>query len=1006
MGRGFISGRSGQMTPRNSEPTFNEALCRVLWTMNPGWRTRMAAEQEGALIPRGKPDIVLHNGTNAAVVIESEYLPAASVEDDARKRINATLAESGERIEQSIALRVPDALKNAPQPELDAAVRQGTYQWCLLTAGPTRNDEPRRWPSKGWVTGSVEELADLIEHASVSERAVAASLDILETGIRQAATRLANETRERPDVRREIASVLRQEDGEQTMRMAMTILANALTFQSLLAGFAKIPTLGKLRHQGVLPKHAVVAAWEAIQRINYAPIFRIAESVLAPIPDGPAARILDQLGTVAGALEAFGVTQSHDVYGRTFQRLISDRKFLATFYTRPAPATLLAELAVGMMDTAWDDTERITNQRICDLACGTGTLITAAYRAIGARHRRAGGDDEQLHQQMMENVIVGADIVPAATHLTTSMLAMAHPRVQFEQTQVHLLPYGAQPESGRDASTRAPYALGALDLTNEQHGTGLFEDTGITVHHGTNDVMAVREEGKGWSRTFLLEHQSMDLVIMNPPFTRPTNHKATAAPVPSFAGLGTEANEQAAMSKLLHRIRGSIANPAGHGNAGLASSFLDIAHAKVRPGGILAMVMPLSLVQGASWEAARKLLTEQYKHRTVIGLAAAADHDKSFSADTGMGEVLLTARRRSDDEPGETHDPITFVALRERPRSTTDAAGLADAIQTANRAGARRITIGDELRGVLTRGDWGAGCAASILHGDLAEQIENLKRGLLKAPRTGDVHELPVTPLGTLGTRGLLHRDISGTAVTGYRADGTARQRGPFDIVSLGSDSPTFPVLWSHHRHAERHLIVSPDSEATIRPGADEEAATAWATASRLHFSLDFRLNAQSLAACMTVEPTLGGRAWPNVRLEDPDNEPLIALWANSTLGLLLFWWDGKLEHAGRSCLTISQLPDLTVLDARKLDKRQRRDATVLFRTLRNRPLRPAYEADQDETRRKLDEELLTNVLRLPRSALDAVAVVRRQWCNEPTVHGTKANAGQQDADESNTTEG
>ena len=987
------------MTPRNSEPTFNEALCRVLWTMNPGWPTRMAAEQEGALIPRGKPDIILRNGTNAAVVIESEYLPASSVEDDARKRVNATLAESGERIEQSIALRVPEPLKEVPQPELEAAVRRQTYQWCLLTAGRQTQDQPRRWPAEGWITGSVEKLADLIEHASVSERAVAASLDTLETGIRQAATRLANETRERPDVRREIADVLRQEDGEQTMRMAMTILANALTFQSLLAGFAKVPTLTKLRHQGAIPKHAVVAAWEAIQKINYAPIFKIAEKVLAPIPDGPAARILDQLANVAGALEAHGVTQSHDVYGRTFQRLISDRKFLATFYTRPAPATLLAELAVGMMDTAWNDPERMAKQRICDLACGTGTLITAAYRAMSARHRRAGGDDEKIHRRMMENVIVGADIVPASTHLTTSMLAMAHPRVRFEQTQVHLLPYGAQPESGRDASARAPYALGALDLTNKQHGTGLFEDTGIIVHHGTSEVKAVREEGEGMSRSFLLQHRSMDLVIMNPPFTRPTNHESTAAPVPSFAGLGTEADEQAAMSKLLRQIRSTIENPAGHGNAGLASSFLDVAHAKVRPGGILAMVMPLSLVQGASWEGARKLLTDQYKHRTVIGLAAAADKDKSFSADTEMGEVLITARRRDDDEPDEKPDPITFIALRERPRSTTDAAGLAAAIETTRRRGTRRITIGDELRGVLTRGDWGVGCAASILHGDLAEQIENLKRGLLKAPRTGNVHELPVTRLGKLGTRGLLHRDINGTAVTGHREDGTPKHRGPFNIVALESDSPTFPVLWFHHRQAERHLIVNPDQEAKIRPGAEEEAANAWATAGRLHFNLDFRLNAQSLAACMTAEPTLGGRAWPNIRLENADNEPVVTLWANSTLGLLLFWWDGKLEHAGRSCLTISQLPDLTVLDARKLDESQRHDAAELFKALRNRPLRPAHEADRDETRQQLDEVLLTKVLRLPRSALDAVAAARRQWCNEPTVHGTKESTEQVDGD-------
>ena len=417
------------------------------------------------------------------------------------------------------------------------------------------------------------------------------------------------------------------------------------------------------------------------------------------------------------------------------------------------------------------------------------------------------------------------------------------------------------------------------------------------------------------------------------------------------------------------------------------------------------MVMPLSLVQGASWNAARELLSEQYEHKTVIGLAAAADEDKSFSADTGMGEVLITARRRGKGEPSGKPDRIDFVALRERPRSTTDAAGVAAAIRTAKETGSRSIGIGDEIRGVLTRGDWGTGCAASIVHADLAELIENLKGGLLRTPRSGDAHQVPVTRLGILGTRGRLHRDINGTAVIGHREDGSAKQRGPFDIVRIESDAPTFPVLWSHQRKAERRLIVNPDREARIRPGAGEDAANIWATATRLHFSLDFRLNAQSLAACMTTEPTLGGRAWPNVRLEHADNEPAIALWANSTLGLLLFWWDGKLEHAGRSCLTISQLPDLTVLDARELDKQQRQTAGELFTSLCDKPLRPAHEADRDETRQQLDDALLTEVLRLPRSTLEAVAVARRQWCSEPTVQGTKESTEQDEGDEADSTE-
>ena len=43
---------------------------------------------------------------------------------------------------------------------------------------------------------------------------------------------------------------------------------------------------------------------------------------------------------------ALGVSQSHDLSGTVFQRLIADRKFLATFYTRPESAALLAHLAI------------------------------------------------------------------------------------------------------------------------------------------------------------------------------------------------------------------------------------------------------------------------------------------------------------------------------------------------------------------------------------------------------------------------------------------------------------------------------------------------------------------------------------------------------------------------------------------------------------------------------------------------------------------------------------
>jgi len=372
------------------------------------------------------------------------------------------------------------------------------------------------------LTGGVDDLASLIENASISERVVARSLDILEEGIHSAAVRLRGATLDRPEVNASVAEALHQEDGEQTSRMAMAIIANALTFHTMLAGVHGVRTLDALRRRGALPKKPVLQEWERILEINYWSIFHVAREVLIPIPDGIAARLLDRLADVASELEAHGTTRSHDIYGRTFQQLIADRKFLATFYTLPESAALLAELAVGLIDADWSERAALTGLRACDFACGTGTLITAAYHALLARHRRAGGNDAAIHREMMERSIVAADIMPAATHLTISMLSSAQPTTPFEQTQVHLLPYGRQTDAD------AGFALGALDLIRKQHGTGLFENTGIQVHRGTGDTAGVVREG----------------AIMNPPFTRPTNHEVATVPVPSFAGLGNDDEER------------------------------------------------------------------------------------------------------------------------------------------------------------------------------------------------------------------------------------------------------------------------------------------------------------------------------------------------------------------------------------------------------------------------------------------------------------------------------
>ena len=174
-----------------------------------------------------------------------------------------------------------------------------------------------------------------------------------------------------------------------------------------------------------------------ILKINYWPIFAIAKDILQQLPGGAATSILRELLETAQEVEATGVDNAHDLTGRIFQRLIADRKYLATFYTLPSSAALLARLAVAKMEgVGWADPEAIGRLRIGDFACGTGALLSAAYEQVASHHERAGGDSAALHPEMMEEVLYGCDVMPSAIHITGSTLSGMRPNVGFNQTRL------------------------------------------------------------------------------------------------------------------------------------------------------------------------------------------------------------------------------------------------------------------------------------------------------------------------------------------------------------------------------------------------------------------------------------------------------------------------------------------------------------------------------------------------------------------------------------------
>ena len=384
------------MTSATHEHTLNVALGEVLGRLRLSWRTR--SEQTGHVLVEGsRPDILIEEASGWPIAIEAERINHASAESDAHARLGRTVASTGRQIETAIALVYPANLHSLDGSALRNAISSTrNLEYALYTRrvdGP-----PERLPSQGWITGSVRDLAILVHRAAVPPPRVAALAFELEDGVRLAAEEF---TRRHPygnELGTRVASVLGQSDDEegQTRRMAMTVVANALVFHESLAEVEfKVPgteagssrrvrPIESFRPGGIFAPGEVCLEWERILTVNYWPIFWSAKEMLRLMPTATANALLGWLWQTGQKLVAGGVTRSHDLMGIVFQRLIADRKFLATYYTRPEAAALLATLALParrpLGGADWGEGETLAAAQIGDFACGTGTLLSMAYQ--------------------------------------------------------------------------------------------------------------------------------------------------------------------------------------------------------------------------------------------------------------------------------------------------------------------------------------------------------------------------------------------------------------------------------------------------------------------------------------------------------------------------------------------------------------------------------------------------------------------------------------------------
>ena len=953
--------------PHQMEPSANNALGKLLRGMMRGSDILSENTQTFPDHPGRHADVLVTMPGRSPVAVEAEFLPAPEAEKDALARLGLKVANEPRTIEAAIALRYPEEVQEAY--DLEEAIAGSRLSYCVLYEDGTR------FPQSGWLEGSVADLADLVRLVSVPQKEVEAAADSLQQGIEGAAVILDELDKLSPAIPLALARTLGMGNVPQTRRMACAIMANALVFHERIAGmYDGVKPLNLVCGPDVEnPQTATLSAWAEILKINYWTIFAIARDLLGQLPAGCASQILSKLRDTAQRVDTAGIDNAHDLTGRIFQRLIADRKFLATFYTLPASAALLARLAVAKMEGVdWADADAIGKLRIGDFACGTGALLSAVYEQIAARHERAGGTPAGLHRVMMEEVLYGCDVMPSAVHITSATLSGAQPGVGFEKSRIYTMPYGRQ----KDGSV----AIGSLELLQSSNILTLFNTSDPALRTGSLG------EDTAAQINVDIPDEGFDLVIMNPPFTRNTTREgATAdAVAAAFAAFGSNEADQRQMAKRMGDLK---AGSCYHGNAGMASAFAGVADMKLKSGGVLALVLPLSAASGLAWQGFRQMLTRGYTNLTVFSIAANGQ-DMAFSSDTGMAECLVIGQKLNGTE--NSNQRGHFISLIDRPQGFAHAAAVAKTIRDP--ADIRQIEDGPYGGTPLLVGDVVTGgmlTAPSLLDGEawgplrlkdysLAQASWYLSHRKLWMPGAPGSLEIKMDRLDLIGKLGVYHLDI------------IARPpRGPFDKLAA-SPTATYPALWNHNAKNETRMVCEPDSQLQVRQGMEEKAATVWATASRAHLNMDFRFNSQPLTASFTARESIGGRAWPNVIFSDKRRDFAFTIWNNCTLGLLLHWWQANRQQAGRGIITIRSADSMPVLDFRALSDGQLAKAEEIFEEFRDKEFKPAYLADADANRALLDRRVVCDLLGFDEGVYQGVRRLAAKWCAEPSVHGGK----------------
>lgn len=756
-------------------------------------------------------------------------------------------------------------------------------------------------------------------------------------------------------------SKLTTAEAEAVSRISSLVIVNAMIFQEILKNHGdRVSSLEKLKdEENVLS--AFSAQWRDILKINYYPIFHLARELLKSLSAN--ADIFAHLRSMADAAQrivGLRAALRHDLMGRVYHKLLADKKYLATYYTRVSSAILLLKLALGedAFPLRWHDFNELMNFRIADLACGTGTLLMAAADTVTDNYVhasvKAGHPPNfiDIHRVLAEEIIYGYDVLPSAAHLTASTLALRAPEIAFERMNLFSLPMGGPLNS-----------LGSIDFAWDKR-IPIMRD----MFGAVREAKQVTGKGeKQFEHAYLPE---LDLCTMNPPFTRSVGGNLLFGSLPD----AERSKAQAKLKKIVKRynLQASI-------TAGLGSVFVAIADRYIKKGGRLALVLPKALVSGVAWAPTRELLAKNYQ---VEFLVASHDPERwNFSESTNLSEVMLVARKLAKEEDASAK-PTVVLNLWRNPDTAFEALAIYHTLKNKpappgpRGQGALEFHLGKEKFGEALAFPWEEvqGWPMWILpcafaQSDLIRAAYYLTRGELWMPGRRGLAAVPLKPLGDFVLLGPDRRDIH-------------------DGFNVSQHPTSFPAFWGHDAQAITTLQQEPNAFLMPLAVAKDSrplrlAEDLWSLSGRIMLAERIWLKSQNLVCLRVSQNVLSNTWWPMSMLEKfqkDEFEKAIVLWSNSTLGLILLLAHRQETRGAWIDFKKPVLSALPVLDLGGLSGGQLAQLAAAYDEVCREGLRPFPEMDRDPVRARIDAAI-EKALGLP-----DFSILRQLLAREPVV--------------------